>query len=372
MTIAFIFGTRPEAIKLAPLIIEARKNSEFNIKVISTGQHKEMLTPILEWFEIKPDHELDLMTENQTLTSLSTACLSKLDKLFDKLSPDLLVVQGDTTSAFISSLAAFYKKIKIAHVEAGLRTDNIYSPWPEEGNRNLISKLAAYHFAPTSRNEENLIKENIPGERVHITGNTVIDALLFSAAKVDKKNIYPKDLEDFYHGKLKNSRIVLVTGHRRENIGEGFISISKSIRTLAESNPEVYFIYPVHLNPNVQNTVREYLGDLHNVKLIRPLGYPEFISLMKRSSIILTDSGGVQEEGPSLGKPVLVMRENTERPEALQYGTVKLVGTKETEIVQQVQELLTNKESYERMTKAVNPYGDGTASKKIVEIIRNH
>lgn len=371
MTIAFIFGTRPEAIKLAPLIIEARKTREFDIKVISTGQHKEMLSPILEWFEIEPDHELDLMTENQTLTSLSTACLQKLDKLFDELSPDLLVVQGDTTSAFISSLAAFYKKIKVAHVEAGLRTGNIYSPWPEEGNRNLIAKLATFHFAPTSRNRENLIKENIPEEKVHITGNTVIDALLFSAAKVDEKNIYPEGLEEFYSGKLKNARIVLITGHRRENIGEGFISISKSIRSLAESNPEVYFIYPVHLNPNVQKTVREYLSDLHNVKLINPLGYPEFISLMKRSSIILTDSGGVQEEGPSLGKPVLVMRENTERPEALQYGTVKLVGTKETEIIGQVQELLSNKESYQKMTKAVNPYGDGTASKRIVDIIRN-
>jgi UDP-N-acetylglucosamine 2-epimerase (non-hydrolysing) len=367
MHIAVIFGTRPEAIKLIPVIKEIEKNENAKITVISTGQHKEMLKPILEWFDVEPDFELDIMKPNQTLSSLSISCLGKLDELFQKITIDLLVVQGDTTTAFISALAAFYHKIKVAHVEAGLRTFNNLSPWPEEVNRNLISKIANYHFAPTENNKANLLRENIPESIVYTTGNTVIDALQFSANKVTSLNVYPNELEKFYTGTFKENKLVLITGHRRENFGEGFISICKAIKKLAHEFPDIYFIYPVHLNPNVQKVVRDYLSDLGNVKLISPLGYPEFISLMKRSYLILTDSGGVQEEGPGLGKPILVMRDNTERPEALKYGTVKLVGTNEDTIVKAVIELLTNHDSYKRMSQAVNPYGDGTAAKQIVE-----
>ncbi len=371
MHIAVIFGTRPEAIKLIPVIKELQGRENVRLTVISTGQHKEMLLPILSWFDVKPDHELELMRENQTLSGLTELCLSKLDELFSDIKPDLLIVQGDTTTAFISSLTAFYHKIKVAHVEAGLRTFDNLSPWPEEVNRNLISKIAEFHFAPTNNNRDNLLKENIPESKVFVTGNTVIDALQYSAKKVTELNVYPKELEDFYSGDKQGNKIVLITGHRRENFGEGFKSISRAIKKLGESYPNVYFIYPVHLNPNVQSVVNEYLNGLHNIKLISPLGYPEFISLMKRSYIILTDSGGVQEEGPGLGKPILVMRDNTERPEALKYGTVKLVGTNEEKIVDAVGELLSYESSYNKMAKAVNPYGDGTAAKQIVSILTN-
>ncbi len=369
MHIAVIFGTRPEAIKLIPVIKELQSKENVRLTVISTGQHKEMLLPILSWFDVKPDHELELMRENQTLSGLTELCLRKLDELFSDIKPDLLIVQGDTTTAFISSLTAFYHKIKVAHVEAGLRTFDNLSPWPEEVNRNLISKIAEFHFAPTNNNRDNLLKENIPESKVFVTGNTVIDALKYSAKKVTELSVYPRELEDFYSGDKHGNKIVLITGHRRENFGEGFISISKAIKNLAEKFPDVFFIYPVHLNPNVQKVVREYLTDLNNVKLIAPIGYPEFISLMNRSYLILTDSGGVQEEGPGLGKPILVMRDNTERPEALKYGTVKLVGTKEDVIVSAVADLLNNIESYNKMSQAVNPYGDGTAAKQIVSII---
>ncbi|AVR46902.1 UDP-N-acetylglucosamine 2-epimerase (non-hydrolyzing) [Christiangramia fulva] len=370
MKVAVIFGTRPEAIKLAPIIKELEKNGFLDVTVISTGQHKEMLEPILEWFEISPDYDLELMKPNQTLSSLSALCIERLEVVLNKISPDLLITQGDTTTAFISSLVAFYNKIKVAHVEAGLRTYNNLSPWPEEVNRNLISKIADFHFAPTDNNKNNLLQENVTKEKVFVTGNTVIDALLFSAEKVTKENIYPEELEAFFTGGLKEKKLVLITGHRRENFGKGFIGISEAIRALANSNPNVYFIYPLHLNPNVQETVREYLSDLENVKLIKPLGYPEFISAMKRSTLILTDSGGVQEEGPGLGKPILVMRDNTERPEALKHGTVKLVGTNKSNIINAVQELLSNKEIYDKMANAVNPYGDGTAAKQIVSILQ--
>lgn len=371
MNITVIFGTRPEAIKLIPVIKELEKNDNVKVTIISTGQHKEMLVPILDWFNINPDFELDIMRPDQSLSSLSVLCLEKIDEILSKLSPDLLIVQGDTTTAFISSLAAFYLKIRVAHVEAGLRTFNNLSPWPEEVNRNLISKIADYHFAPTENNMENLLKENISSEKVFVTGNTVIDALQYSADMVAKRNVFPEELEAFYTGKNKSKNIVLITGHRRENFGEGFISICKAIKSLAENFTDVFFVYPVHLNPNVQEVVKKYLTGLINVKLIRPLGYPEFISLMKRSYIILTDSGGVQEEGPSLGKPVLVMRENTERPEALKFGTVKLVGTEKLKIVEAVGELLSDKNAYDKMSKAVNPYGDGTAAKQIVSILTN-
>jgi UDP-N-acetylglucosamine 2-epimerase (non-hydrolysing) len=325
-----------------------------------------MLIPILEWFEIVPDYDLELMRPDQSLSSLSSMCIDKLNKLLTIIKPDLLIVQGDTTTAFISSLVAFYNKIDVAHVEAGLRTFNNSSPWPEEVNRNLISKVAKFHFTPTINNELNLIKENISKNKIHTTGNTVIDALKFSALKAKENNVYANNLERFYNGEQQGNKIVLITGHRRENFGDGFISISKAIQTLAKKYPEVYFIYPVHLNPNVQKVVKEYLENLHNVCLIAPLGYPEFISLMQRSYLILTDSGGVQEEGPGLGKPILVMRDNTERPEALEYGTVKLVGTNSENIIKEVTELLNNTKEYYKMSKAINPYGDGDSSQRIV------
>lgn len=366
MHIAVIFGTRPEAIKLIPVIKELQNKDNVKLTIISTGQHKEMLKPILDWFDVKPDFDLDVMKPDQTLSSISSLLLDHLDRLFEKLSPDILLVQGDTVTAFISSLAAFYRKIKVGHVEAGLRTYNNLSPWPEEVNRNLIARIADFHFAPTENNKNNLLKENISQENIFVTGNTVIDALQFSAMKAKENNVYSHDLERFYNGDQRNSKIVLITGHRRENFGEGFISISKAIKKLAEMFPEVYFIYPVHLNPNVQSVVKEYLENLQNVCLIAPLGYPEFISLMQRSYLILTDSGGVQEEGPGLGKPILVMRDNTERPEALEYGTVKLVGTKETTIIKEVSALLNNEAEYLKMSKAVNPYGDGKSSSRIV------
>lgn len=369
MHIAIIFGTRPEAIKLIPVIKEFQKRQNIKLTVISTGQHKEMLEPILEWFDVKPDFDLDIMKADQTLSSISSLLLGHLDSLFGKLSPDILLVQGDTVTAFISSLAAFYRKIKVGHVEAGLRTYNNLSPWPEEVNRNLIAKIAEFHFAPTENNKNNLLKENIAKENIFVTGNTVIDALQFSAAKARKNAVYSNDLENFYTGVHSDKRIVLITGHRRENFGEGFIAISKAIKKLAELFPDVYFIYPVHLNPNVQTVVKEYLENLPNVNLIAPLGYPEFISLMQRSYIILTDSGGVQEEGPGLGKPILVMRDNTERPEALEFGTVKLVGTNEKNIVSSVSELLNDSNEYQKMSKAVNPYGDGQSSERIVSQI---
>lgn len=370
MKVVIVFGTRPEAIKMAPIIKAFEQHEEVQLSVVSTGQHKEMLEPILNWFDITPDVELELMTPNQSLASLSSLCIEKLDVILARIAPDVLIVQGDTTTAFISSLCAFYRKIKVAHVEAGLRTFNNDSPWPEEVNRNLISKIASYHFAPTEMNQKNLLRENISGENIYITGNTVIDALLLTAEKVSRQNLIPKDLEQFYSGSHNKKKLVLITGHRRENFGEGFISICKAIRALALAFPEVIFVYPVHLNPNVQQVVKDHLSELENVKLTDPLGYPDFISLMRRSTLILTDSGGVQEEGPGLGKPILVMRENTERPEAVEFGTVKLVGTSEKNIVESVQELLTDHEAYNKMALAVNPYGDGTAAKQIIEILK--
>lgn len=365
MSIAVVFGTRPEAIKMAPVIAMLKKQ-ELPFTVISTGQHREMVKPILDWFEIKVDQELDIMQRNQSLAQLSTSCLEALDRTFNQKKPRVVVVQGDTTTAFVAALAAFYNKIPVAHVEAGLRTHNKLSPWPEEVNRNLVSKIADLHFAPTPAARTNLHKENIDEAAINITGNTVIDALLFSVDKVVAKKVFPSSLKDFFTGPLVQNRVVLVTGHRRENFGEGFASICRAIRKLAMLYRDVYFIYPVHLNPNVQAAVLPMLSGIANVRLIDPLGYAEFVSLMKRSHLILTDSGGVQEEAPSLGKPVLLMRENTERPEGVEAGAVRLVGTGEDSIVNTTQLLLNDSEVYQRMAQVKNPYGDGRAAERIV------
>jgi UDP-N-acetylglucosamine 2-epimerase (non-hydrolysing) len=365
-----IFGTRPEAIKMAVLARVLKTSQQFQVRVISTGQHREMLIPILEWFEIVPDADLELMEPGQTLSSLSSKCISRLQQFYDERGkPDLVLVQGDTTTAFIAALVAFYNKIRIGHVEAGLRTHNKFSPWPEEMNRVLLTRLADFHFAPTEENVRHLVAEGVQHETIHRTGNTVIDALLFSQQKITDRNIYPEALEYFFVGEGIGNRVVLVTGHRRENFGEGFKSICEAIKMLALQYPDVAFVYPVHLNPNVQKPVMELLQGVHNVHLIEPLGYPEFISLMNRSYLILTDSGGVQEEGPSLGKPVLVMRENTERPEALQYGTVILTGTSVEKIYNEVSLLLTDTARYKAMSRAVNPYGDGKSAQRIVQVI---
>jgi len=370
MRLLFVIGTRPEAIKMAPLIRESQQRKNISFKVLSTGQHRELLKPILEWFGIVPDFELNVMAPNQTLAELSAKCLQGIDQVLKTNEFDWVLVQGDTTTALTASLAAFYNHIAVGHVEAGLRTGNKYSPWPEEVNRNLISKIATLHFAPTSTNRELLLRENIHEESIHMTGNTVIDALLFSSSKVAELQLYPAELAPYFIGSLKSVRIVLITGHRRESFGDGFVSICRAIQELAHEHPDVHFIYPVHFNPNVRVVVEQYLKGIENVRLIEPLGYPEFIGLMKRSYLILTDSGGIQEEGPSLGKPVLVMRDNTERPEALAYHTVKLVGTDFQKIKAGVTQLLSSgSDTYVEMSKAVNPYGDGHSAARIISIL---
>lgn len=364
-----VFGTRPEAIKMAPVIAAFRERPEFRVRVISTGQHREMLQPILSWFEIKVDLDLELMEANQSLAELSAKALVGLDALFRQNRPDLVLVQGDTTSALAAAQAAFYQRVPVGHVEAGLRTYNPHSPWPEEVNRNLISKLATYHFAPTAANQANLLREQIPPESIFVTGNTVIDALLYSSAMVSARNIYPQSLSDFFCGSLSGARVVLVTGHRRENFGVGFESICRAIGRLAQKHPEVHFVYPVHLNPSVQGTVRTMLKGIANVHLVEPLGYPEFIAVMMRCYFILSDSGGVQEEAPSFRKPLLLMRDTTERPEGVDAGAVCLVGTDEDVIFREADGLLCNPENYQRMVAKHNPFGDGTAARRIVDVL---
>jgi UDP-N-acetylglucosamine 2-epimerase (non-hydrolysing) len=362
--IFFIFGTRPEAIKMASVIKEFQKhNTIFDVKICVTAQHREMLDQILNLFEIKPDFDLNIMKPNQDLYDITSNVLLSLKSIFKKEKPDLIFVQGDTTTTFAASLAAFYQKIPVAHIEAGLRTDNIYSPFPEEINRQLTSRIASYHFAPTITAKNNLLREGISENKIFVTGNTVIDALLFVAKKIRNKKI----IIDGYE--IKERKFILVTGHRRENFGEGFLNICQALREIAVSNPEIDIVYPVHLNPNVQKPVYKILNGIPNIYLIKPLDYEKFVYLMSKCFFILTDSGGIQEEAPSLGKPVLVMRDTTERPEAVKAGTAKLVGANKTRIVKGVQELINNKKEYERMSKAHNPYGDGKASKLILEFI---
>lgn len=363
-----VFGTRPEAIKMAPLVKEFQNHQEFETKVCVTAQHREMLDQVLTFFDIIPDYDLDLMKPNQNLNTLTSDIIIGLKPILEEFKPDFVYVHGDTLTSMVAALAAFYAGAKVCHVEAGLRTYNKWSPFPEEMNRQLTGRLADYHFAPTQQSYDNLIKENINPDTIIITGNTVIDALLDSSNRV--QNIQNSEIDYLKSIVDSSKKLILVTGHRRENHGQGFINICEALKEIAITNADVQIIYPVHLNPNVQKPVHEILSEIDNVKLIDPLAYPAFVWLMAQSYMIITDSGGVQEEAPSLGKPVLVMRDTTERPEAVEAGTVILVGTDKTTIVNETQSLLTDKHRYQRMSGLHNPYGDGKACQRIAEFIK--
>jgi|TARA_B100001964_G_C14159540_1_gene565987 UDP-N-acetylglucosamine 2-epimerase (non-hydrolysing) len=366
----FAFGTRPEAIKMAPLVNLFKKDTlNFKTIVAVTAQHREMLDQVLSLFDIKPDFDLDLMAKNQTLDSITCKILSGMSELLEKIKPDLVFVQGDTTTTFISALASFYKKIPVAHIEAGLRTNNIYSPFPEEINRRMTTSISSFHYPPTKLSFDNLLNEGIEKKSICVVGNTVIDSLLETSKKIDLEyEKYINYFNDNYKVTFNNFKTILVTGHRRESFGDGFENICHALKKISKYN-KVQIIYPLHLNPNVQEPVKRILGKIKNIYLIKPLDYLPFIFLMKNSYLILTDSGGVQEEAPSLGKPVLVMRDNTERPEGISSGTSKLVGTSVKEITKNVQRLLTNKKKYNSMAQSVNPYGDGFAANKIYKHI---
>lgn len=365
-----IFGTRPEAIKMAPLVKSfLRFNNEFITKVCITAQHREMLDQVLDFFEIIPDYDMNLMKPNQNLYSLTADIITGLKTVLEDFKPDFVYVHGDTTTTMSASIAAFYSGAKVCHVEAGLRTFNKYAPFPEEINRSVTGRIADYHFSPTETSKQNLINENVKPETILVTGNTVIDALQFSTAKVASASFYDEEVVLLKTNLDTDKRLILVTGHRRENHGQGFIDICSALKQIATEHQDVQIIYPVHLNPNVQKPVYKILEDIENIKLINPLSYPAFVWLMNQSYLIITDSGGVQEEAPSLGKPVLVMRETTERPEAVEAGTVLLVGTNTEKIVTETNKLLNNKELYNTMSLLHNPYGDGTACDKIVNFI---
>ncbi|MBD5227490.1 MAG: UDP-N-acetylglucosamine 2-epimerase (non-hydrolyzing) [Bacteroidales bacterium] len=379
--IMLVFGTRPEAIKMAPLVKEFQKHPEkFETIVCVTGQHRQMLDQVLEIFSISPDYDLNIMKQGQDLYDVTSRVLTGMRSVLEEAKPDIVLVHGDTTTSTAAALAAFYRRIPVGHVEAGLRTHNIYSPWPEEMNRQLTGRIAEYNFAPTPLSRRNLLDEGVDASKIQVTGNTVIDALYWVVEKIKKDSPLREHLTDslkmagYDVNRLCNGKkLVLITGHRRENFGEGFISMCQAIKTLSERFPEVDFVYPMHLNPNVRKPIHEVFGDnlagLENMFFIEPLEYLSFVYLMDKSSIVLTDSGGIQEEAPGLGKPVLVMRDTTERPEALDAGTVKLVGTDYDKIVDSVCELLSDPEAYEKMSHAVNPYGDGKACERIVETL---
>ena len=370
--ILLVFGTRPEAIKMAPLVKEFQKHPEsFDTKVCITAQHREMLDQVLSFFEITPDFDLDLMKPNQNLYGLTADIIINLKPVFEGFKPDYVFVHGDTTTTMATSLAGFYSGAKICHVEAGLRTFNMQSPFPEEMNRTVTGVISNLHFAPTPTSKENLLAENKPQENILVTGNTVIDALLFSVNKVNGLDFKDEEVNDLKAIVDASKKLILVTGHRRENHGQGFINICEALKQIAETHKDCQIIYPVHLNPNVQKPVYELLSGIDNIKLIAPLSYPSFVWLMEKSYLIITDSGGVQEEAPSLGKPVLVMRNTTERPEAVEAGTVLLVGTDKDVIIKETTALLKNKEAYENMSKLHNPYGDGKACTRIVNHIKN-
>ncbi len=380
--IMLVFGTRPEAIKMAPLVKEFQKHSEdFNTIVCVTGQHRQMLDQVLNLFEITPDYDLNIMKQGQDLYDVTARVLTGMRDVLVEAKPDVVLVHGDTTTSTAAALAAFYQQIPVGHVEAGLRTHNIYSPWPEEMNRQITGRIAEFDFAPTPLSRENLLMENVTDDKITVTGNTVIDALYMVVDKIK----HDKDLDSRLNAELKKAgydvnrlaggkRLVLITGHRRENFGDGFISMCKAIRILTEKYPDVDFVYPMHLNPNVRRPIHEVFGEnlegLENMFFIEPLEYLSFVYLMEKSAIVLTDSGGIQEEAPGLGKPVLVMRDTTERPEALSAGTVKLVGTDFDKIVGEVSALLDNEDKYNEMSRAVNPYGDGKACKRIVDTFK--
>lgn len=376
--IMLVFGTRPEAIKMAPLVKEFQKYpDDFETIVCVTGQHREMLDQVLHIFDIKPDYDLNIMKQGQDLYDVTARVLTGMRDVLKESHPDVVLVHGDTTTSTAAALAAFYQQIPVGHVEAGLRTHNIYSPWPEEMNRQITGRIATYDFAPTPLSRENLLKENVSEDKITVTGNTVIDALYWVVDKIKSD----KNLDSELEGILKSAgydvnrltegkKLVLITGHRRENFGDGFINMCTAIKDLTKKYPDVDFVYPMHLNPNVRKPIHEVFGEnldnLGNMFFIEPLEYLSFVYLMEKSTIVLTDSGGIQEEAPGLGKPVLVMRDTTERPEALDAGTVKLVGTDYDKIVNEISDLLDDASAYEKMSKAVNPYGDGKACGRIV------
>ena len=379
--VLLVFGTSPEAIKMAPLVMELQKQKErIETVVCVTGQHREMLDQVLEIFDIKPDYDLNIMKRGQDLYDVTARVLTGMREVLKEIKPDIVLVHGDTTTSTAAALAAFYQQIPVGHVEAGLRTHNIYSPWPEEMNRLLTGRLATYHFSPTPLSRNNLIKESINDRNIIVTGNTVIDALYWVVDKIKNNKELDNELESVLSkagydvNRLDNGKkLVLITGHRRENFGDGFINMCTAIKDLTIKHPNVDFVYPMHLNPNVRKPIHEVFGEdlsgLKNMFFIEPLEYLSFVYLMEKSSIVLTDSGGIQEEAPGLGKPVLVMRDTTERPEALNAGTVKLVGTDYNKIVNEVSSLIDDKAAYEKMSKAVNPYGDGLACGRIVNAL---
>lgn len=363
-----VFGTRPEAIKMAPIVNRMRSHFKGDVRVCVTAQHRQMLDQVLDLFEIEPEYDLNLMRSGQDLTDITASVLKGLRGVLEDFLPDLVVVHGDTTTSFAASLAAYYMKIPVAHVEAGLRTGNLYSPWPEEINRKLTGAIATFHFAPTITSRNNLIHESVDPRNIYVTGNTVIDALLDVVKKIDSDHDLKNKLQKQFPFLNPGRRLILVTGHRRENFGKGFENICNALINLADRS-DIELVYPVHLNPNVQEPVNRLLGKISNIHLIEPLDYLPFVYLMSQAYLIITDSGGIQEEAPSLGKPVLVIRDTTERPEALEAGTVILVGTEEETICREANRLLNDEDFYRSMAFAHNPYGDGSAAKRIVEAL---
>ena len=367
MKVLLIFGTRPEAVKMATLALKFKADTRFDLKICVTGQHREMLDQVLNLFGISPDFDLNIMQPGQDLIDITSKILQELKKVFQVYKPDMILVHGDTSSTLAASLAAYYHAIPVSHVEAGLRTGNLYSPWPEEANRKITAVLSTLHFAPTMTSRANLIAEGYSEDSIKVTGNTVIDSLLFINSKIEEDENLEKEILfslPFYRA---DKPVVLITGHRRESFGDGFERICEAISLAAKKHSNYDFIYPVHLNPNVSEPVNRILAGIENVHLVAPLGYLPFVYLMSKSHLILTDSGGVQEEAPSLGKPVLVMRDTTERPEAVESGTVKLVGTDVDKITQSIDELIFNQDTYKKMSQASNPYGDGKACERILE-----
>ncbi|MBK5074895.1 UDP-N-acetylglucosamine 2-epimerase (non-hydrolyzing) [Budviciaceae bacterium CWB-B4] len=372
MKVLTVFGTRPEAIKMAPLVHALADDDYFESKVCVTAQHREMLDQVLKLFNIKPDYDLDIMRPGQGLTEITCRILEGLKPVLEEFKPDVVLVHGDTTTTLATSLAAFYQRIPVGHVEAGLRTSDLYSPWPEEGNRKLTGHLAMYHFSPTETSKQNLLTEAIPDSRIFVTGNTVIDALFWVRNRIHNDVQLKQEMEQRYSFLQQDKKIILVTGHRRESFGDGFERICSALADIARTHPDVQVVYPVHLNPNVREPVKRILSHIDNVILIEPQDYLPFVYLMDHAYLILTDSGGIQEEAPSLGKPVLVMRKTTERPEAVSAGTVRLVGTNIALILEEVSRLLTDENEYHLMSRAHNPYGDGKACQRILDALKNN